>query len=189
MARIESSFRNMVVSLTAICLVCASLLGVVSSLTGQRIDEIRAEKVNSGIKAVLPAFDNVPAGEMFVVDGCEVYPATLGGTPVGWAVKVAPSGFGGPIQMLVGFTPDGTVYNTSVLSHSETPGLGAKISDPQSAPRAMIVGKNPAHTKIAVSRDGGEIDAITASTITSRAFLSGIEKAYGIFMKKDGTTQ
>lgn len=189
MARIESSFRNMVVSLTAICLVCASLLGVVSHFTKPRIDQIKAAKVNSGIKAVLPGFDNVPSEQMFVVDGCEVYPATLGGTPVGWAVKVAPSGFGGPIQMLVGFTPDGTVYNTSVLSHTETPGLGAKISDPQSSPRTMIVGKNPAQTKIAVSKDGGDIDAITASTITSRAFLSGIEKAYGIFLKKDGTTE
>ena len=187
MARKESTFANMVISLTVICTVCAALLGIVYQFTSEPIAKADLAKVNSGIREVLPAFDNVPSEEMFVIDGCEVYPATLAGEPVGWAVKVAPSGFGGPLNMLVGFTPDGTVYNTAVLSHSETPGLGAKISDPASAPRAQIAGKNPASSNVSVRKDGGEIDAITASTITSRAFLAGIAAAYDIFLKKDGT--
>ena len=83
--------------------------------------------------------------------------------------------------MMVGFTPDGTVYNTSVISHSETPGLGAKITDESIKPRAQIKGKDPAVNNITVSKDGGEIDAITASTITSRAFLKGVSLAYDVF--------
>lgn len=88
--------------------------------------------------------------------------------------------------MMVGFTAEGTIHNTSVISHSETPGLGAKIAqegDQAAAPRAQIVGKNPASTKLSVKADGGDIDAITASTITSRAFLKGVETAYGVFLK------
>ena len=83
--------------------------------------------------------------------------------------------------MMVGFTPDGKIYNTSILSHSETPGLGAKITDQKVAPREQIIGKNPSQTKISVRKDGGDIDAITASTITSRAFLKGVNAAYDAF--------
>jgi electron transport complex protein RnfG len=84
---------------------------------------------------------------------------------------------------MVGFTPDGTIYNTSVVSHSETPGLGAKIVDENIAPREQVKGKTPAANNLSVKKDGGEIDAITASTITSRAFLKGVNAAYEVFQK------
>ncbi len=174
----------MVLSLTAICAVCAALLGWVNSVTASPIEAAGLEKVNAGIKAVLPEFDNNPYAGRRTVDGGEIYPATRGGAPVGCAVKVSSSGFGGPLTMLVGFTPDGTVFNTSVISHGETPGLGAKISDPAVPPRAQVIGRNPASSRLGVTKDGGEIDAITASTITSRAFLDGINAAYGIFVKE-----
>ena len=105
----------------------------------------------------------------------------MAGEVVGYAIEVAPSGFGGAINMMVGFTPDGVIYNTSVISCSETPGLGAKILDSEIAPRAQVKGLNPAASRIAVKKDGGDIDAITASTITSRAFLSGVQRAYEVF--------
>lgn len=182
----ESTFKNMTVVLGTICLVCSLLLGSVYAVTKAPIDQAGVAKVNEAISQVVPTFDNVPSDEIIETDGSQVYVAKQAGKTVGYAVKVVAAGFGGQIQMMVGFLPDGTIYNTSVISHSETPGLGAKIaeSEGQSAPpRVQIVGKNPATSKIAVKKDGGDIDAITASTITSRAFLKGVETAYAVFLK------
>ena len=171
----------MVLVLSGICLVCSALLGTVYAVTKAPIEASEIQKVNAAIAAVTPSFDNVPSEAVQEVEGGQIYTATQGGQPVGYAIKVSVGGFGGPLQLMVGFTPDGSVYNTSVISHSETPGLGAKLVDEESAPRAQVKGKNPAVNNIAVRKDGGEIDAITASTITSRAFLKGVNAAYEVF--------
>lgn len=173
-----STFGNMVLSLSIICLVCSALLGVVYSVTKDPIAAVETQKVNDAIAAVVPQFDSTEYAE---VGESQVYTAKAGEEIVGYAIKVKTSGFGGALQMMVGFQPDGTIYNTSVISHSETPGLGAKISDEASAPRAGVVGKNAATTTLTVKKDGGDIDAITASTITSRAFLKGVNAAYDVF--------
>ena len=180
MAR-QSTFGNMVVSLSVICLVCAAVLGVVYCITEKPIADAELAKVNNAIAAVVPAFDNNPSDDVQVLGDSKAYTATSGGSLVGYAIQVKSSGFGGPLQMMVGFTPDGTIYNTSIISHSETPGLGAKITDDNIQPRAQVKGKNPGVNNISVSKDGGEIDAITASTITSRAFLKGVNMAYDVF--------
>ena len=180
----------MVLVLSGICLVCSALLGTVYAVTKAPIAASEVQKVNAAIAAVTPSFDNVPSEAVRDVEGGQIYTATNGGEPVGYAIKVSVGGFGGPLQLMVGFTPDGTVYNTSVISHSETPGLGAKIVDGSAAPREQVKGKNLASSKISVRKDGGEIDAITASTITSRAFLKGVNAAYEVFknncMKDNG---
>ncbi|NLX40391.1 MAG: RnfABCDGE type electron transport complex subunit G [Bacteroidales bacterium] len=178
----ESSFKNMVITLSLICLICSALLGVVYSVTKAPIEAAELAKINNAIKAVVPECDNNPSEEMMEVEGCVVYPAKVNGNIVGYAIKVKASGFGGPIQMMVGFNADGTIYNTSVISHAETPGLGAKITG-EIPTRTQIVGKNPASSNLTVTKDGGEIDAITASTITSRAFLKGVEAAYKVFVE------
>lgn len=179
----KSTFGNMMISLGVICLVCSALLGTVYVITKAPIEASELAKVNNAISAVTPEFDNVPSEAIQEIDGSQVYTAMSGDQVVGYAVKVVTSGFGGALQMMVGFTPDGTIYNTSVISHSETPGLGAKITDENIQPRAQVKGKNPAEANISVSKDGGEIDAITASTITSRAFLKGVNAAYDVFKK------
>jgi len=171
----------MALSLTVICLICSAVLGCVYVVTATPINQANIAKQNASIAAVCPEFDNTPFDEKSEIDGSAVYTAKMNGEIVGYAIEVAPSGFGGAINMMVGFTPDGTIYNTSVISCSETPGLGAKILDSQIAPRAQVVGLNPATSNISVKKDGGDIDAITASTITSRAFLSGVKKAYSVF--------
>ena len=177
----KSTFGNMVLVLAGICLVCSALLGTVYAVTKAPIEASEVQKVNAAISAVTPAFDNVPSEAVRNVEGGQIYTATQEGKPVGYAIKVSVGGFGGPLQLMVGFTPDGTVYNTSVISHSETPGLGAKLVDENIAPRVQVKGKNPATNNISVKKDGGEIDAITASTITSRAFLKGVNAAYEVF--------
>jgi electron transport complex protein RnfG len=178
----QSTFGNMVLVLAGICLVCSALLGTVYAVTKAPIEASELAKVNAAIASVTPAFDNVPSEDVRAVEGGQIYTArNQDGEPVGYAIKVSTSGFGGILQMMVGFTPDGTIYNTSVISHAETPGLGAKIVDENCAPRAQVKGKNPATNNIAVRKDNGEIDAITASTITSRAFLKGVNAAYEVF--------
>lgn len=185
----ESTFGNMVLSLSLICLVCAALLGLVYSVTKAPIAASELAKVNNAIAAVTPEFDNVPSEDMTVVDGSDVYVAKKGDDTVGYAIKVQTSGFGGPLQMMVGFTPEGTIYNTSIISLAETPGLGAKITDENSQPRKQVKDKNPETTNLTVSKDGGDIDAITASTITSRAFLKGVAAAYDIFKKMTSASE
>lgn len=184
----KSSFTNMVVVLTAICLIASALLAVVFNMTKDPIAKAEVAKVNAAISAVVPEFDNVPSDEVFEIeDGAKVskvYPAKKGDQIVGYAVEVKSGGFGGPIQIMVGFTPDGVIYNTSVVAASgETPGLGAKILDENIPTRVQLKGLDPAQTKLIVKNDGGSIDAITASTITSRGFLKGVEAAYGVFQK------
>ena len=181
MAARPSTFGNMVLALTVICLVCAALLGLVQHVTAGPIARTDQQKENAAIAAVVPAFDNEPSAEKTAVGESVVFTARSGEDIVGYAIKVRTGGFGGTLVMMVGFTPDGTVYNTSVLSHSETPGLGAKITDEGVAPRAQVIGKNPATTVMDVKKYHGDIDAITASTITSRAFLKGITIAYDVF--------
>lgn len=181
MAARPSTFGNMVLALTVICLVCAALLGLVQHVTAGPIARTDQQKENAAIAAVVPAFDNEPSAEKTEVGESVVFTARSGEEVVGYAIKVRTSGFGGTLVMMVGFTPDGTVYNTSVLSHSETPGLGAKITDAGVAPRAQVIGKNPATTVMDVKKYHGDIDAITASTITSRAFLKGIRIAHEVF--------
>ena len=178
----ESSFKNMVITLSVICLVCSALLGVVYSVTKAPIEAAELAKINNAIKAVVPECNNNPSEEMMKVEGSVVYPAKMDGTIIGYAIKVNASGFSGPLQMMVGFKTDGTIYNTSVISHSETPGLGAKITG-EIPTRTQIVGKNPASSNLTVTKDGGEIDAITASTITSRGFLRGVDAAYKVFVE------
>ena len=188
----KSSFLNMVLALGCICLVCSALLGLVNHVTAEPIAAANLAKTNNAIKAVVPEFDNIPSEDSWnvEVDGKQykVYPATYQGKVMGYAIEVLPTGFGGTIDMLVGFDSEtGKIYNTSVISHSETPGLGAKITETgEGSFRAQFDGMDPAATKFMVRKDGGDIDAITASTITSRAFTSGVAEAYKVYLTIKG---
>ena len=188
MAR-ESTLKNMVVTLFAVCLVSAALLGGLYALTAEPIAAAQTAKINTAIGGVVPAFDNAPSAEKFTVEAngkvSTVYPAKKGEEIVGYAIEASSSaGFGGNITLMVGFTPDGKIVNTSVISHAETPGLGAKINESESHFITQFQGANPADPafKFAVKKDGGNFDAITASTITSRAFIDVLNNAYNAFL-------
>lgn len=185
MAR-ESNFRNMFLCLLIICFGGSALLGGVYLMTYQPIADAQAAKVNQALAGVLPEFDNVPAEEAYqvTVDGraVTVYPATKAGVFAGAAVEaVTTKGFGGPITLMVGFKADGTIYNTAVISHAETPGLGDKMDPKKSDFSLQFKGKNPDTFKLAVTKDGGQVDAITAATISSRAFCDAVDLAYRAF--------
>ena len=173
----KSNLTNMVLVLGLTCLLCSAILGGAYALTKEPIDAAAVAKTNKAVGAVLPAFDET-SYESVEVDGktCNYYKAVQGGETVGYAVESTVVGFGGPLSLMVGVTPDGVVYNTSVLSHAETPGLGAKCNTDAKF-MAQWKGFDPSVKKLAVAKDGGDVDAITASTITSRAYTEAVKNA------------
>ena len=195
---VKSSFKNMTLCLLAICLVCSSLLAGVYALTKEPILKAANEKNEKAIKDVLPESAVVIGEEETVEYKGQNYAYNLAfdadSTEVGCAINVsAAGGFGGPILMKVGFDSDGVIWNVKVLSHSETPGLGAKCVEPDFT--EQFQGFNPAAGKLLLKKDHleGEINAITASTITSRAYTSGVALAaqvyYTIHPDKDASVQ
>ena len=180
---VKSSFKNMTLCLLAICLVCSALLAGVYALTKAPIDAAQAAKNEAAIKEVLPAAAVAVEEERIVEFEGQSYTYNLAydeqGNTVGCAVNVAPVGFGGPIAIKVGFDVNGVIWNTKVLSQAETPGLGAKCVEPSFADQ--FKGFDPSAKKLAVKKDGGDVDAITASTITSRAYSEGLALAVKVF--------
>lgn len=164
----------MVLCLGVITLVCGALLAGVYVLTEQPIEAAKKAKTIEAISEVLPPFATL---EDAVQYGDYEYTVALdeNGEMAGVAIKTFSSGFGGRIRMMVGFTPDGAIYNTSVLEHSETPGLGAKCVEPAFADQFRQF--NPSESKLQVKQDAGDVDAITAATITSRAYCVAVQNA------------
>lgn len=181
--KLESSFKNMVLVLFLVTLISSAAVGVVNSLTSETIEQAKIEKQIQAIRAVVPAFDNDPMAEKQTIDidggTLEFYPAKENGQLVGMAVKTfTNNGFGGLVELMVGFNMDGSIYNYSVLSHKETPGLGSKMDAWFiKGAKGDIVGKTPGTQGLKVSKDGGDVDAITAATISSRAFFDAINRA------------
>ena len=170
----KSNLTNMVLVLGVTCLLCSGVLGGAYVLTKEPIDAAAAAKTQQAVAQVLPPFETIE----YNADG-HYYTAKDGLAVVGYAIESTVVGFGGPLSLMVGVTMDGIVYNTSVLSHSETPGLGAKCTT-DSKFMDQWKGFDPMIKKLSVKKDGGDVDAITASTITSRAYLA-VENALAKF--------
>lgn len=174
----------MVVVLTVIAVVAGAVLASVNAVTAPQIEKINADNLAAGIKAVMGS-DDIKVAEPEEVEGYTVYAiADAQGADLGKAIVTTNNGFGGPLKVLVGFDTEGSIKGYTVLEHAETPGLGAKA---QEWFQDKIIGMNPGTSNFTVSKDGGEVDAITASTITSRAFLGAIQNAYDkVIAKTDG---
>jgi electron transport complex protein RnfG len=193
MAKMQSTLKNMVLSLTLISLFASAALGFVYEFTKEPIEISLLNKKLDAIKQVVPEFTNNPNDDMFTLptgegDSLEVYPAKKGEEVVGYAVKsYTNKGYSGYIGFMVGFKPDGTIFNISILEQKETPGLGTKMV-PEGTPdkpafKDQFNEKNPATFALKVKKDGGPVDAITAATISSRAFCDGVQRAYNAFEK------
>ncbi len=186
MAKKESTLKNMLVALFVITAISGGLLGLVYGMTKDTIAEVDQKKTEAAIQAVLPLEGEISykADTMaFTEDGATmIFPCNLAydqeGNFKGAAIKTSEGGFGGKIEMMVGLLADGTIKGTSVLSHAETPGLGANMTGKF---KDQFVDKNPATYRLTVTKDGGDVDAITAATITSRAFSKAVDKAYKAF--------
>jgi len=186
MPKLESNLKTMVLSLLGVCAVASGLLGYMNKITEGPIAESKAKAKLEAIQKVVPEFNNNPSEEKYTVStdlgDLECFPAKKDGTLVGTAISTKTNlAFSGSFSIMVGIKPDGTLIETSVLEHKETPGLGTKMTEPRF--KNQFIGKNPGTDKIKVKKDGGDIDAITAATISSRAFCDAVMRAFNAYQK------
>ena len=190
MEKLKSSITNMVLVLTGVALITGCILAFVNHITEEPIALQKQKTLEDGIKAVMGGGELTVAHTDTVrqndAKGKEltfiIYQTQdAQGNDLGAAVESTTLGFGGNLKVLVGFNPDGDILGYTLLEHAETPGLGAKADQWfQQGQKGDIIGKNPAEP-LTVSKDGGQVDAITASTITSRAFLLAVNNAYNAY--------
>ena len=174
----KSSLKNMVFVLLGICLVTSATVAIVHKVTEDPIEKAKQQKTAAALKAVLPAFDNKPEA----VDG--VYKATLGDKVVGYAVEsTSPNGFNGNVKLMVGFDAEGNIVNIDVLEQAETPGLGTLMTEPDNSLLKSFKGKKASSVKMTVNKDGGDVEALTAATISSRAYTEAVALAYEAYKK------
>ena len=189
MAKTESTFINMTLTLVVVTLVAAGLLGTVFALTKEPIRLAELAKKNEAIANVVPGFDNEPSQEVerLFLDGDSIflYTARKGEEVLGTAVETFTNkGFSGNFKLMVGIDPDGSIIKIAVIKHAETPGLGDKMEQDKSDFHVQFMGKDPTSFNVAVTKDRGDVDAITASTITSRAYCDAVTRAYKAFKQK-----
>lgn len=189
MAKTESTFMNMVLTLLVISFVASLALGSVYNLTKEPIEMARKAKKEQAIKEVIPAFDTLVSSRVATTDGqdsLEFNQGYLGGNLVGTAVSTySNKGYDATqIQLMVGFLPDNTINNIAVIQQKETPGLGTKMKDEKF--KDQFRGVDPASFRLTVKKDGGDVDAITAATISSRAFCDAVERAYKSYNEEKG---
>ena len=190
MKKLESSLLNMVLVLTGVAVIMGGILAYVNHLTEGPIAQQKAKALADGIKSVMGVDElsvaktdtvrqNVGGKELTYI----IYQTQdAQKKDLGAAVESTTNGFGGDLKVLVGFDPEGKILGYTLLEQAETPGLGAKADKWfQKGEKGDIIGKSPAEP-LTVSKDGGQVDAITASTITSRAFLLAVNNAYNAFM-------
>jgi Na+-translocating ferredoxin:NAD+ oxidoreductase subunit G len=189
MAKKESTFLNMTLTLFVVTAVAAVALGFVYNFTKEPIENAKAAKLKEAINIVVPGADKGEVKEFSVPspDGGEdlvFYEVISDGELIGTAVKsYTNDGFSGYLSVMVGFDKNGVILDNNVLEHSETPGLGDKTNKSVSDWNNQFVGKDPSSYKLTVTKDGGNVDAITAATISSRAYCDAIDRAYRTFIQ------
>lgn len=189
MAKKESTLLQLILSLTLIAIVAAVALAAVYTVTKEPIEASQNSKKNDAIQLVLPDFDGkVQDMEMAAAEGEQPVLLHMAydkkGDLYGAAVETYTNiAYSGSFTIMVGFDAEGTITGTEVLLMNETPGLGDKIDKSKSSFPEQFVGKNPGQSSIQVKNDGGDIDAITAATISSRAFCDAVNRAYTAFLK------
>lgn len=187
MSKKESTFLSMVVSLLVITLVSGLSLGFVNDLTAGPKAKAKLEKKIKALQLVLPTFDNNPVEEVSKIkselakDSIEMYPAFAENNFVGAAViGSSEKGFSGLVKLMIGFTENGQIQNIEVLEQKETPGLGTKMKDEKFL--KQFRGMDPSTYNLKVKKDGGDVDALTGATITTRAFGEAVQMGYNEFV-------
>ena len=188
MKKLPSTLPNMLCVLTLISVIAAGALAYVNKITAGPIEENKARTLAEGINSVLGVSD-AQVQQTTEAEDANGNPVILYATDKGVAVQaIDPNGFGGTLKVLVGFDEAGSIKGYTILEHAETPGLGAKAGDWfQKGQKGDIIGKNPGQKELTVSKDGGDVDAITASTITSRAFLRAVNMAFHAYAGASAT--
>lgn len=185
----ESTLKNMICSLLGITMVASASVGYIYQLTAQPIAEAKERATQDALKMVLPEFDNNVISE-YTIDELPiaVYTASQSGEVVGYAVKsCSKQGYSGLITLMIGISPNGDLLDINVLSQNETPGLGSKMKDADNSLIRSVKGRNISNLDLRVKKDGGDIDALTGATISSRAYGDAIDRAYKAVAKVNPT--
>lgn len=203
----ESTFGNMLVTLVVVTGVAAVSLGFVYKLTKEPIATAKAEKQMRAIQAVVGQYDNDPLTDSYQVckgqqhqhrfrkraqckehdlstevETLTFYPASLQTAPTATAIQTySDKGYGGRIELMVGIDKDGVIKNIEVVSHAETPGLGSKIRDEEFV--KQFLGRKVTAAPLQVKKDGGDVDAISGATISSRAFCEAVQQAINAWIQ------
>ena len=184
MKKLKSTWYNMAGVLTGIAIVAGAALASVNELTKDTIQQLKEKSEQDAIAQVLGGGDvKVQKVDIVAIDDCNFVVMNAG--EKGVAVKAVDpqnASFGGGLTIMVGIAPNGVVLGYNILETHETPGLGAKANEWfQEGQKGNIIGRNLTEKELTVSKDGGDVDAITASTITSRAFLRAVNAANQAF--------
>ena len=179
--KIESTFFTMLLVLTIVAMISALALGTTYVMTKDAIAANKEKKTLKALNQVLPeGFNNKPNEEKYPMKKFKeliCYPAKLNSEIIGYAVNsYSDMGFNERIKLMIGFDKNLTIKTISILQQKETPGLGTKMT--QAKFKGQFDNKNPGKSNLKVKKDGGEIDSISAATISSRAFCDAVNKAY-----------
>ncbi|MFR9660713.1 MAG: RnfABCDGE type electron transport complex subunit G [Rikenellaceae bacterium] len=190
----KSTLVNMVASLLGITFVASASVGSVYMLTKEPIAQAEILATNNALTQVLPSFDTTDLTSTSIDElPTDIYTAKNGDKVVGYAIKSSTmKGFSGLVVLMVGLSPEGDVINVNVLSQNETPGLGTKMTDEGNPLLLSVKDKHLADIDLRVKKDGGDVDALTAATISSRAYADAMEralKAYNFIVKKGGQNE
>ena len=185
MRKPASTLKNMILAMTIVAGLSALILSISCKITQEPIKKAQDAKKLEAIQAVLPPdYDNNPYQERLTISGSniELYPARQGTKITSVAMKTySNNAFSGQLELIVGFLLDGTITDYKIISHKETPGLGSKVTEEKFA--RQLRGFNITKQKLKVRQDDGDIDAVTSATISSRAVLDAIQRAYDNYIK------
>ena len=169
-----SNVFRLVLALTVVCIVAALCLSIVNGMTRALVDDQDREAELRAVRAVLPAFDHDP------ITDTQMLEMGIDGRENARQIQV----YSGMISMILGVHVNGHISGVYILKHAETPGLGAKIE--QATFRGVFKGKSWTNSKrvrgdLAVKKDGGDIDAITGATISSRGVTAAVSRGLKLF--------
>ena len=188
----ESTFVNMVLRLLVVVSVAGLALGLVYTQTFDVIQAAKKAKLEAAIGEVVPAFDTLVSYSLPPVgkDSITFYKAYKNDVLVGTAIDTyTAKGYSGRIKIMIGFDPQGVIINTAVIEHKETPGLGDKMDKSKGRWPEQFKGKDPKTFILKVTKDKGDVDAITAATISSRAFCDAAQRAYDALIEEGGNDE
>ena len=188
MGKKESTFLNMTIALFVITIIAGASLGFINDITLEPKAKAKLERKVKAIKLVLEEFNNNPVEEVLMLkskkakDSIEIYSGMMDNNPIGTAViGASEKGYSGLVKLMVGFNPDESIKNIVVLEQKETPGLGTKMKDEKFM--RQFRGKNPSGFNLKPAKDGGDVDALTGATISTRAFCEATQMAYDALLE------
>ena len=187
MKPVKSSLFNMIMAMTVVSICSAASIAYVYQKTKEPIEASKTMKISKAIEEMVGNFDNKPYEERTTLSGgdLELYPARENGTITSVAIKsYSNNGFGGKIELIIGILMDGTVSGYKIIQQNETPGLGTKIAENKFS--EQFVGLNAHDENFELSKNGGEIDALTGATISSNAVVEAVKKAVTAYKKFAG---